>query len=1169
MVPSPGDCKKYFIFSAATPSLIPPNPGGDGGIYNFIYNRFLPFYAVLDISPYSTGGTPTLQQFSETQATLVGNAPPCPYSVPTTGYSTINTNTSINNNTKELFTQLYPTSSPAKSKGIYWAAAPKVGTGSTAYNYVFMFDGSSLYTFKVDASGVNYISSSEFLVPGASNNSIFRSELEVVKLSSGNYQLGFTFEGSSPVNIATVEFNTSGLPISSTFASKIVGGSATPTAHIRGLEFTPDGSKLVFTNTTNSNITTRVNYIASPYTSSTVTAVTSIPANTDLSKSQIEIRYTGSTPYMYFATTNVLMSLNVSSSTPSSWVWNSSAVTAPSGYSFGPTSTSTPGMGNPQQETFLLPDQMDGVDYSAYQNEGSACCYFYSNINIKEPITLPVGTYTVTNNTPLNCTNTITGAVVPVTFTSTTISTGNITIPVGSKYTFQNLTIKFAPNTGMIVNAIASGQGGKVVLNATTLTWYTDCGESQLWNGVVLNGSNTSNQGTITNSPHAVLTTIGISQIDHALTAINIKGGAIVQYTGGSKLLDNKVAIEAEMYTYPPVQANDVSVFSNAIIKTQSTFNIVQPNYFANLVDRKQTFRFLNCTFENAQSSYNNLYDAIISNNSTTYLSGTTVKRVKYGVYHTNVNANGGRKLTVAGSTTFTGNLTGVYVGNSNFASIQNSFFNLLDNTSTITYPVGLYVENSSKFIISNNYFKNENLVTAAVQGGGTIGIVANNVNIVAGEKINIIKGNTFEKLHEGIQCVNKNYFDGVSTSPRNLQGLRFYCNSFLNNIPWCDIGVHSGAVDYNQGISDSAAANVFSHTNGTYDLYHYTPNLINGSYEFKSAYFYDPLGANHNPTIPPTPSPYPFTKFSVPTNLNTCGAGGVEGQRVMTPQFNPNAYLEKIALLENQLSFVGGSTSKVISDSTALNEDSINVANNIAKWKGQLDELETQLVIYYLNDTITPSASDSALKYILLFTEGTTRKGQLVDAYLAKGELKSASNIYEQIVSEESGSNYQKIYGVIMSLYGKDIANELLTNSSILNEVQSIANDHADQEAYLIAQNLLGMVQLRTHVEEIQGFNSSSIERRLNDIDITSIFKLSNFPNPFTGSTILTAFVPKGINNACIVITDVLGKEVAKYSLTEGNNAIQFDKQDAKGILYYSLVIDGLRKETKMMMKH
>lgn len=115
----------------------------------------------------------------------------------------------------------------------------------------------------------------------------------------------------------------------------------------------------------------------------------------------------------------------------------------------------------------------------------------------------------------------------------------------------------------------------------------------------------------------------------------------------------------------------------------------------------------------------------------------------------------------------------------------------------------------------------------------------------------------------------------------------------------------------------------------------------------------------------------------------------------------------------------------------------------------------------------------------------------------------------------------------------------------------------------------MLSQINSRTHIEEVQGFNVRSVERKsLSKEGEFSVFKLSNFPNPFTGSTTLTAFVPKGSVNATIVITDVLGKVVANYSLTEGNNSVQFDKQEVKGILYYSLFVDGQRKETKMMMK-
>ena len=1141
IVPDPGNCSRfYYIGSAAQDGV----------------SLYFPVFSLIDMSQ-QTPGAP----IGEKGKVLTTN----------------NSGGNVKNLYDSDITPDYGTTIPRPILGNVFIAVTKPRTFDGNSRLLFVYNSYKIYIYKITTTGIQFFKMDEFSSIASNNysgtNNLINGELEIYEdVANNKIKMAIpaaTTSASNPssYNLVFLDYNTTTNNYTNYKTICVSGPPCVPSntngesyKTINGVEFSANGNYVYFTHdqimgngiyaewVEYNNITNR--HAISP----------SGVSMSDFKYSQIELGLDGK---MYFATSNRLAVIS-NSNNPSTTItypynsavysWNNSAVTLtsyPLLLSYIPN--------GPTVYYYALPDQVDQDTYGGFYNATTTCCNLYTQFNINKDFIMPAGTYTVTNGSVINGTDSQSNSM-QVSFNTLTSTKGNITIPTGSKVTFRGLTIQFAPGTGMIVNDAATGQqGGKVVLNASTLTWYTGCGEYQLWNGVTLKGSSLVTQGTTTNSQHAVLTTVGVSQIDHALVALNIKGGAIVQFTGGSKLLDNKIAIEAETYASPSNPVNDVGVFSNVIIKTQSTFNSVQPSYFARITGRKPTFRFIGCTFDNDQLLYNNLYDGIISNDSKISATSSTIfNDLRYGINHSNTLANSGYSLDVNGGA-FNRNLRGISVSNSNYASIRYANFNMLDNSSLYAFSLGLYLDNSSKFMVTNNTFKNETLVNASLNGGGTIGIVANNTN-KQDNNINIIKLNTFYNLQEGIQCLNKNYYTNAG-NPDNDRGLRMYCNTFNQSIAWCDIGVHApsgadpSAIDYHQGVvPDSAAANIFSHTTSI-DYFHYTPTTFAVDYKWH-------IGTTNG--LPNVPSVYPVTPQQLTTNSNTCGAGGGgTGQRI-TGIETPETMLLKIQTLNQMLLDINSnSANKTISGTN----DNSEIESNL---QGQLDWYETQLVVYYLNDTTVLNPIDSAYKYIKYFCNNEINKVEQLDVELANGSSKEANILYQQIINENHSAEYKNIYGILLSLSGKDKSSELLQNEILVNQLFGIANNTSDLAAKAIAQNLLSFIGHKNYEEEIQIFNSPSTERKISEISesFSTVYKLSNLPNPFTGNTTITAFVPKGSLNAKIVITDILGKEIAKYTLTEGNNSIVFDKQDIKGMLYYSLFIDDIRKESKLMIK-
>jgi hypothetical protein len=79
------------------------------------------------------------------------------------------------------------------------------------------------------------------------------------------------------------------------------------------------------------------------------------------------------------------------------------------------------------------------------------------------------------------------------------------------------------------------------------------------------------------------------------------------------------------------------------------------------------------------------------------------------------------------------------------------------------------------------------------------------------------------------------------------------------------------------------------------------------------------------------------------------------------------------------------------------------------------------------------------------------------------------------------------------------------------------------------------------------------------------------NEPNPFGESTVIRYYIPDNLSgDAFIVFYDAFGKEIKKTEITsKGKGQINTDTQNlTSGIYSYSLVIDGVVKDTKKMVK-
>ena len=97
---------------------------------------------------------------------------------------------------------------------------------------------------------------------------------------------------------------------------------------------------------------------------------------------------------------------------------------------------------------------------------------------------------------------------------------------------------------------------------------------------------------------------------------------------------------------------------------------------------------------------------------------------------------------------------------------------------------------------------------------------------------------------------------------------------------------------------------------------------------------------------------------------------------------------------------------------------------------------------------------------------------------------------------------------------------------------------------------------------------NSCPLNVGLNEVkkDQTE-YLWQNIPNPFSSTTSIPYFVPKG-NIGSIQIVDATGNLMKIYKLSEGKNNLDISlAQLNPGIYYYSIFINGIKKQTLKMM--
>ena len=772
IVPDPADCNRYYVFADGVGSLSQSS---------------VPYYWVVDVTNSSAGSI-----------RLDALITPSPL------------NTFIKN--------WYNT----------YAATPIRSDNS---RFVFVNTYNTLYQFKIDVSGISFVSRYDILNPLYSieqNGGYHRSEMEIIEtLNSSNqliYRVAISYLATTDRFIVCnldLDYNTGTVIQGSEEFQEYIGSSNTENI-IHGLEFSPDGNIIYIGHKMSLNHPSSIDFHQIGTGDNSIQALNVTNAQ-DYQYTQIELGLDGK---LYFVgnnatgTNNRLATLDTPNS-PNPSNWNDNAILINYNTSLADYVNSS---AFPETKLYNLPDQIDGMDYTTHFTANLECCkdnspyqvasddntHEHSNSGVWSDGANDIGGLGANLSSPIRVKD-------------------QLIIKSGANITINNMRFEFAPEAQLIIE-----DGARLTINGTTLTADTRCDSNAMWSGVEVWG------GTNPFQPISAgrFITQAYSTIEHAIEAT-----ANYQHTiiGGSPKLGSPVAgfnggiiqlatttLRNNVYDVYMLNYQSYSPFGGAI-SDQSRF--VDCNFITDAalndpakLPRVHAFlyfvdgiRFSGCDFQNTTTSVFGATQrgigiqseetrlTVSSRCSSITFPCTNVDKGKFKNLFIGVWAKSGTGVKTA---TITNNLfddvtRGVTLRGLDFATVSDNDLNIGANIGFLR-SVGLALLDCDQYKVTYNAFH--------TSYAGYLGCYVDNSGTAANE----IYKNTFTDLTIGSQAANING-DGDADNDNAQTGLEFRCNEYYNTSDY-DILVSSGRVRSDQGNClvaniQSPANNKFSYT--------------------------------------------------------------------------------------------------------------------------------------------------------------------------------------------------------------------------------------------------------------------------------------------------------------------------------------------------------------------
>ncbi|HBG69287.1 MAG: hypothetical protein A2W93_02255 [Bacteroidetes bacterium GWF2_43_63] len=217
---------------------------------------------------------------------------------------------------------------------------------------------------------------------------------------------------------------------------------------------------------------------------------------------------------------------------------------------------------------------------------------------------------------------------------------------------------------------------------------------------------------------------------------------------------------------------------------------------------------------------------------------------------------------------------------------------------------------------------------------------------------------------------------------------------------------------------------------------------------------------------------------------------------------------------------------------------------------------LESDLVRYYLNDTLTVNPMDSVVK-ILEETTSRNSKLNLVSAYISTRHFAKANQTLDSLVNIDadlvSYSDKQRMNIQTLDLPGGELS--IISDSTKMQALQAIANDTLKYGA-VYARNALELLndtlfQELTLIPMPDVDNRSMITYSTGSQPEIEQGLLSCYPNPAGEKFTAHYEVEAACAEMFIVIHDVMGREVSSIRVSECMGDIELDSPAKSGTYY------------------
>lgn len=233
---------------------------------------------------------------------------------------------------------------------------------------------------------------------------------------------------------------------------------------------------------------------------------------------------------------------------------------------------------------------------------------------------------------------------------------------------------------------------------------------------------------------------------------------------------------------------------------------------------------------------------------------------------------------------------------------------------------------------------------------------------------------------------------------------------------------------------------------------------------------------------------------------------------------------------------------------------------------------IEKQMYINNLLDYYVANNIKDSVKYLLGLENTDQAQQLLISDDIADSNYTSALNRlnqYNPATTEEQ--EWKQITQLNISLAMQNKTWFDMTPAQV-TFIRTLANQNPPSLAATNAQAVLRLVFDEEFNNPLPATaystGNAGITKKQDAIDTTEFYLGDNIPNPFDNTTEIPYRLPEGTANAKLVVTDVSGKTLESFTLSDKNNSIKINMTKYRsGVYFYKLIANDAGLNTKRMI--